>query len=1233
MTDSNTKQWTAAQQEAIEKRNCSILVSAAAGSGKTTTLTERIIRRLTDPVDPVSVTELLVVTFTKASAADLKQKIRNAIKERLSLQPNSEALQRQLRLLGTAQISTIHSFCKNLIQSNFQALGLPGNMRMGDETEMKLLEKSVMDELIEDCYENVTTDIKNRFADFDAFCARFYSGKRTDDLTDAFLSIYHTVENQPNGVDWLKQQHAMWEEYAAKGTSFWDTQIGQQSTQWEAERYCYFADRFEYGKELIEKNPDYAAYAPMMAFFAEQAQALSDAFSRHDRQTAGSLLRQPCPIRARKANGAIPTAETEWAEKLRREYKKRKDVTFRRIFSIDADTEKMIAADQSALMRNIAALMEIYDRRLFAKKRTKGVMSFSDLERLALRLLYDPKTDAPTDLGRRVGDKYREIYIDEYQDINPLQDRIFSCIAKPDNLFMVGDIKQSIYSFRGSTPQLFRAYRRQYELEDGAPTAAIFLSENFRCNEHIIGFTNDLFEFLFHISDATPYQQQDRLIHAKRGSREDMQTKVQIHIFDKPVKTDAASEEIKEEDAASEVSLSEAEWTAREIAHLLKEGKKGDGTPLQKKDIAILMRSNKAAAQVYEEALQRYGIASVNQAAPDFFENPEVLLVLSLLHVINNPLKDIYLAAVLKSPLYDFSLDELIAVRQQHPEEITLFDALEAYTAANPFPKGERFLNKLAQYRALASELPVDQLLWQLYCDTGLLGMAYEQGKAVGNGSYADPGQMRANLMMFYEYARHFEHGSFQGLYQFITYITDIIDSKTTLQRANLSNGTPDAVQIITVHKSKGLEFPVCFLSNTGKQFNDQDKKGYFLIEEKLGVTAKYIDPSGCIRIKTPIYENMAETLRRESIEEELRVLYVAMTRAKERLYITGEMANPQQTLKKMAFNGDSPYVFWNCATSLQMILQAAMDSQSPYYELTLHTADETKQPTQTLAQDALHTAEEPTERAPDTEEIFRLLQERMDYVYPYQHAAAIPSKIAVSKLYPGVLDDAAQPIALCVDAAPTGGTYTTEKAVPLPLFMEPQRAQSGALRGTATHVFMQFCDYRQLADSGVECEIERLKKDRFLSATDAQRIRRDWIDAFVHSAVFSQMKAAKRLWREKRFTCRFPAKMLAQDSALRETLAEESVLVQGVIDCFWEEADGIVILDYKTDDFSAQQLENKNDVIQTMLQRHTRQLQYYQFACESMTKKPVRSLQIYSFALGDTIEVPLLPKDPERKR
>lgn len=1197
--------WTKAQSEAISDRGHDLLVSAGAGSGKTAVLTERIIRRLTDRENPLDITRMLIVTFTKAAASELKERISSALSDAAAENPSDRRLTRQLFALERAQICTIHSFCLDLLRENFSNVGLRADFRIADDAEIKLLESGLMNELIEDCYSG---NIENGYeiADFEDLADSLTGTKGDKGLADIFLSIKHDLESYAEGTDFILNFASELEDDSTRDFAF--SRCGREILNLTENTLSVYRDLFADAAEEVSGDEKLAkALKPAFEADVEFIDRVSVLSSTDDFQGLCEWFDGYSPVRFGVARGVALSPEVETAKKARDEFKKERQRLADKFFSLGEEEVKKTQTDTAKVLRQIHTLLSLFEKRFDEEKRRRGIVDFADLERLASKLLI--KDGQPTAAALTISGCYDEIYIDEYQDVNSLQDAIFRSISR-NNRFMVGDVKQSIYAFRGADPSIFESYRSGFSrTAEGAENGrTIFLSDNFRCDEPVIRFTNLVSSRLFtNGTGALPYYPDDDLVHSKKGEE-----------TGEPVKIALISSETEDED----ISEREAEYVAGEIKRLVGSAKKDDGSPITYGDIAILMRSARAQSDVFSTVFKRHGISLFNSTEGDLFENPEVLLALCLLNVIDNPSRDIYLAGLLKSPVFGFTLDELIRIRR-HSSDGSLYDALRAYTDDTGFIKGSSFLEKLSLWRHKAGTLPVDRLVWYLYRDTDLPALVQ-----------TDPGQTKlrlANLTMFYEYARSFEKSSSHGLYNFIRYINDIIDNKARLSVPSASSAGTGAVRLMTIHQSKGLEFPVVFLCGTGKKFNENDLRQSIVSDRGLGIALKLSDSTGFARYDTPVRQAIAKRLGDSQLEEEMRVLYVALTRARERLYVTGtasekaldEADSDSVRLSKGTVMKNGGYLRWILLAAANYERFSHPDSLPYRIEIVSPTGDDAAEEAENTIRDTDMSAE----KAPEITdaEYDRMLCERFDYTYPHMAAARLPAKLSVSRLYPELLDED--------DSAKLDDTTDTRPSMfkRTPLFLSDKAAteSTAAERGTATHLFMQFCDYSRFrpgdnldnALDTVKDECARLGENRFITPRIASLVDTRRAAAFFTGKLFAEISSSPMVRRETRFNVKLPAADFTSSEELKKALEGETILVQGVMDCFYENKDGsLTLVDYKTD-FIPKDM-SREDAERMLVGRHRLQLTYYRSALEKISGRKVERVVIYSFGLGGEVEV-----------
>ncbi len=1168
------RRWTDEQMSAINTRDKTLLVSAAAGSGKTATLTERIIRSLTDSESRVDITSLLIVTFTNAAANELRSKISAALEAAVIANPEDKLLSRQLYLLPAAEISTIDSFCNELVRKNADRVGLMPGYRIADEAELIILEHSVLDGLIDALYSGELPMVAEPEA-FDELCDCLTDSKRTEDLADVLRTIYGKCSTAEEGVGSLLP---LIEEYNPdKFVSVEKTRHGAYLMQ-KVREVCH-----HFSQELLSYRDMIFPDMPSGVKWRDMAATDADALLLIERCKTYEEMRERMSSLSFKTKPSVtddPTGRLSELSRLR-DLMKEDVKAFSDYFKFDEEHWRTTFEGFYRVFSVLYKVLLCFDRLYREEKRRRGIASYNDIERYAYEILWQGGTR--TDVAKSLMNKYAAVYIDEYQDVNSLQNKIFEALSRPNNRFMVGDIKQSIYGFRSARPEIFAAMKSEFPplSEATGDTATVFMSNNFRCDEAIVDFVNSVFDKMFSLTrESIGYEDGDRLVFAKTENTASEYVRPSVCMVSKGGAL------------LGETTVSEPQLVALKIKELLSNGKLNDGSPVKPSDIVIIMRNMKHSAE-YAAALAGVDVPSVISDEKSFFLSREVLLALCLLNSIDNPRRDVYLAGLMCSPLYSFTPDDLYLIRHGGGGE-TLYEDLVAYASSHPdFAKGQDFLASLSHYRAIAEGISIDKLLYRLYLETGLLALAARSGG-------------KDNLMLLYDWARTFSVGSYKGLYSFLTFINSIVGERTTFDDSRES-GERCAVEIITCHKSKGLEYPIVFLAECGAYFKNHDAGNRLAFAEDFGISVRLRTPSGLALVNNPVQGIVNHYISKKDYEEELRVLYVAMTRARERLYITGECPRKNREdyeshtalLRKTL----SPYSARTFSSYLEIILatgdERAIVSEEAFVSELPDTASEALERTETKSPSS-------DEGAVSAEEYLY----RFTYVYPDAAMVELPEKMSVSRMSPTVLDGTEEP-ELSYDSSG------------VPAFVSGSAADESARRGIATHYFMQFCDLENLARVGVDAEIERLLSEKFISTVDAERIRKDEILAFTKSSLFSDMRRAKRLWRELRFNVRLPAEIFTREEERSEALRGRELLVQGVIDCIIEYADGTIgVYDYKTDRLTKEELCDETLAEAKMREKHENQLYYYSLAVEKMFGKAPKRVEIYSLALGKTVNV-----------
>lgn len=1190
--------FTHPQTLAIETRDCSLLVAAGAGSGKTRVLIERIVRRLLDDTHPTDITRFLIVTFTNAAADELAERIRRALSERAGDPDEAvrRAAVRNLALLPQAKIGTIDSFCFDFVKQNFARLGLPPRLRIADETEMDVLLDGIIASLVE---EHMQTSSKDSFfyTVYDMF-----SGKRNDaPFGETLKGMYRRLTGLTFPKKYLNDACEWYKEVSEK--ALFDTRFGR-----ELHDMVYEAVSTAIGEIEVCLNDSavdegmYAKFEPRFTDDLEQLRSLLSSLAQSAEATFAyfeTLKFGSCQVK----RIAAPEAPFIYERRGRalapiKELKKS-------YFSLSPAVIRLCAADCHAIMKELSGLLLSIDERMAEVKKAHGLVDFSDVERFTFALLYD-EDGSESALAMDAANGFDELYIDEYQDINPIQDRIFAALSRktPEQVecgrFLVGDAKQSIYGFRGARPDIFMQYRADFaDISEEAPRKKLFMSNNFRCAENVIDFTNALFSRL--IED---YGENERLIFSR----------IEEHPVNEPVEVLLCDTSALPSRLAPDRMRAEADVVYQTIRDIINDPTAcgADGKRFTLSDVAILT-GKWDAARFLERYLSERGVPVVCEKGESFFDRREIRLALSLLTVADNPQKDIPLTGVLRSPIGGFSDDELVKLRLCSPRT-SFYEALCAYEKA-PEAEGElvektrRFLKLVHTLRSMARGVPASEFLRRMYAYTDLAAVCAAGGSDQFGSLSAEA--RRKNLMLLYEKARAYDKTVFRGLSAFLDYIEEWKKRGDMKSFSEAASG----VRIMTVHKSKGLEFPVCILFNADRKksapstkyiMNDTDGiafslDGYANIQSVVG-------KDGFVTAETPFRRLLKEKAAREENREYKRLLYVALTRAKDRLIVTGSPDGLDKLLETAASEGQEGMLSGD--TFLEWILGYAA-SCAPFEKLLQGTTEPVdfpradgrvtfrmrrilcKEEAEAGTEEVTPTVpEEKVQYASDEALLAQLrvsIKSRREAV---QAIRAVPPKLTVSLLKHGLID--------YEDAALV--SQAERKLRLVPLFAE--QGTDAATRGTAMHMFMQFADFARCAESGCEAEAKRLCEEAFLTAEQLALLDITRLNGFFQTALYEKLCSAKAVYRELRFNLK-----VRPEEVLRGVPpTEDFVLVQGVIDCFIENEDGsYTVIDFKTDRVG----KNAKEVLTS---RYAGQLSFYCRAVREITGQPIKEAIIFSF-------------------
>lgn len=1189
-------EFTDAQKLAINLRNRNILVSAAAGSGKTATLTERIIQLLTDKSSPSEITSMLIVTFTRAAASELRTRISRELSKALTVDPTNTFLAKQLTSLGSADICTIDSYYLSLVKANFQRLNIPAKFRLADETELQILRNEIMNAVIERRYRTDT--------EFSILADEITTARSENKLSEALLNIYKKIISLPQGLEYLR---FCANEYLNNiGVDFFSTKIGKDFQLKIIEETQYLIKRSNRLINLIENDPSGAAYGHAISSDLSFLEQFNKTLSLNSYYEAYTLVSDYSPVGLGRISASC---KSEFTESLKAERNAIKDkiIKFKEHeFSVYPDDINEICSRSAMLTSKISEVLEDFISAYTDEKSKRNICEFSDLRKYALELLVD-KDGEPTQVALEERRKYQHIFVDEYQDTDSIQDLVFNTISNGRNLFFVGDIKQSIYSFRGAEPSLFAHYRKNYQpaesiVDNCGTSLSVFMSENFRCSPNIISFTNAVCSYLFRECEGSGkgigYVAQDDLISSRIPPYSE--DKVKIVLLEKD-----------RENTSNDPTNS---YIISEIRDLLSNKKKCNGEAYIPRDIAILTRSNKEASKI-ADALAKAGIPHANSTGNDLFENSEVLLMFSLLSASDNPRRDIPLAAVLKSPIFGFTLSELVKIRFGR-KDISLYDSLCEFadsdeTDVNLKNKCRNTILTIDQYRTEAEAMPVHIFMRFLWQDINALTYAGSDEAS----RKRTPAERRRNLRKFYEYARKYEASSYKGLHDFVEYVSGIISQNTKITDEDAI--TDNTVQIMTVHKSKGLEFPVVFLCGAEKDLSDQDSKKNMIFSpnNNIGIAFKISDNTRLGQIDSPYRIALSNTISEKSSEEEIRILYVALTRARDTLYVIASgkegfaESKLQSAIEKAAIGGRST-VFDSSSWLDRILLGLAADQTNRSYQiLTPNVVSEEFSKNSVVSDSYIDECQ--------VSNIYEILKPSLDFKYPFAQNSSIPAKVSVSKLYPELLNDTED----YTDIIKRAESLETKK----PRFLGG--GNDAAEKGTATHLFLQFCDFSRITPDyrTIKEEIARLIEQKYIPAESANLIRISEVSRFVATEFYQKIVKAQEIYREFRFNVFLPAVDFTDNSQLKEELSQNEIMVQGVIDlCFTDECGKLILCDYKTDRIPKDFLDDKDLITSYLSDRHSQQLTYYAKAIEKIMGKRPDNIYIYSLCYGDALEIQL---------
>ncbi len=1165
-------EWTPDQQKAIDGRKGTLLVSAAAGSGKTAVLVERVIRRICDSECPCGVENLLIVTFTKAAAAQMKEKIEAAISKKIAENPADKRLRRQQLMLPCANICTIDSFCINLVRENFHALGIAPDFGMLDESKLDILRAQAVNSVVGELYANPTENFMR--------LTKLISDNRDDSkLVNAILKLHSLSQAYPFPELWLRSLASEFEAPGAIEESPWGRIL--LSHMAGAVENCIGG--IDHCLALLKHEPELAV--KYSETFSCEKEMLSRFLGFIRSETWDKIAEEYGKI----VFGRMPAAPRGYVSEVKdickniREAYKKEIAEIGKFLCISSQEHQSdieaLSPVVSELIEAVIAFADEFDR----LKLAENGADFSDTLHMALRLLVEPSENGyvKTPLATALSDNYAEILVDEYQDVNLAQDMIFSALSKDENnLFMVGDVKQSIYRFRQAMPEIFLSRRdRMEEYENGNYPAKVTLGKNFRSREGVTEIVNFIFEAVMsREAGGLDYDKNERLEAAASY----------------PETVGADAEFILFETEKDDFSKIQARYVADYIEKAVSGGMKladGEGfRPAEHKDFCILVRSVKLSSRAFVDELNSRGIPVNCEAGGGFLSSPEIMFLTSLLKVIDNPVNDIPLTAVMLSPVFGFTPDDLAVMRAEHKKG-SVYSCV-VFAAENGNEKASEFIGRLREMRRIAATVRVGELVRRLIEETGYAAAVC----AMKNSS-----SRRANLNLFCDLANKFEANGRRGVSGFVGYIDNIMKSGGDITAGSSKSEAADAVKIMTIHKSKGLEFPVCFVAACEKTYGDFFNREDLIIASESGIGIK--NNTGFAKYDTiPRLAAKIETLKAEH-SEELRVLYVALTRAKEKLIMLSSCTDSSKTLTAAASNlrenkGIDPFSVIRFSSYGECILTALLrHPDANIFRTQAGVSQRFNLPCSAMLRAEIikeyageEIVRETVEAMPDADMLSEI-KERLRYEYPFGALNGVVAKQIASNL----------------DVGEVRSEYFASRR---PAFMSKDKL-TPAQRGTATHRFMQFADYAAASEDSA-AELKRLTDDGMLTEAEANAVDIKAISAFFSTPLARRILCAEKVFKEYEFTFGLPVREIYPEVPER-VAGGEKIIIEGVADCAFIENGELIIVDYKTDRVtSAQELK----------ELYSGQLGIYRRCLEQVIGLPVRQTLIYSFRLGETIEV-----------
>ena len=1211
--------WTKEQQDAIYEKGTNILVAAAAGSGKTAVLVERIINKVIN--ENIDIDKILVVTFTNAAASEMRERILEAIYKKMEEFPDNKNLQRQIILISKASICTIDSFCLDIIRNNFFEIDTSANFRVADTTEIELLKQEVLEDIFEDKYLNEDKCFLKLI--------NTYTTYRDDEpLKELLLNIYKYIQSSPFPIEWLSEKVEMFNLKEKINQDFSKTIWGEILLNTLKEELS------DYIITLKKVSKDLSKYEELIKFKIvidediinlEYVQENLDSWDNaYDK--ANNLKWSTWPT-----DKKITLDEKDNAKNIRDSVKKKFNTSISKILLYDSNEANENIYNMYDILKSIQQLIQEFADKFAIRKKEKNIVDFNDIEHFALNILlkHENKEIIQTDVAKKYQQKYVEIAIDEYQDSNLVQEYILTSVSRGNNIFMVGDVKQSIYKFRQAMPELFLNKYEKYEVKgnDISNGEKIQLFKNFRSRSNILDVTNMIFENIMSkkLGDIQYNTTEFLNLGADYKNPEgniDFAGKTELHIIDLKeaeiniFKDDEEDSESENKERIEDVVL-EAKFVATKIRELINSNymvfdkKIKDYRKVTYKDIVILLRATSVTAPIYENEIAKFNLPVFSDVSSEYLESIEIQTIMSVLKVIDNPMQDIPLVTVLRSSIAGFSDNDLVEIRLKNKNQ-SFYQSLKQYDNDEKLKeKIDRFLSNIKRWQAQEKYMPLDELIWQIYLDTGF----YNYVTLMPNGALR-----QANLKMLFERAKQYESASFKGLFNFISFIDKLHTNSGDLSSAKLIGENENVIRIMSIHKSKGLEFPIVYLCGTGKQFNMQDLNKNILLHQNIGIGPKYINNERSIEYNTLAKEAIKIQTKIESLSEEMRVLYVALTRAKEKLIITGIVKDVDKSFKEkqdlieMYKNIENTKlneaVLKRYKTYIDWIILVYFNNSNiikDYIDLQVHKKTDLlkqfEQKSEKVKNRNIY--EELKEKSKNVkEEDIENLKNKLSWIYGYMDSIIIPTKTSVTKIKQAENNENIPELEEILN----NKKYTSEIAKPK--FLNEEQKISSAQKGTLMHLCFQRLNEKNsyTYDSLKEFIQDMVNKD-IITKLEAETINVNTLLEYTKSNLWNEIKCAKQVYKEQPFYINLQAKDIYNNSS------DDNILVQGIIDLYYISKDGkIILVDYKTD-----RVNNGEEDI--LVQKYKSQLDIYTKALEKSLNKLVDEKYIYSVALNKMIQ------------